>query len=33
MSSYSGTFQYTQPTTDYNASDSPFVNTDGSLQL
>ena len=31
MSSYSGTFQYTQPTTDYNASDSPFVNTDGSF--
>ena len=31
MSSYSGTFQYTQPTTDYNSSDSPFVNTDGSF--
>jgi surface protein len=31
MSSYSGTFQYTQPTTDYNASDSPFVNTDRSF--
>ena len=31
MSSYNGTFQYTQPTTDYNASDSPFVNTDGSF--
>ena len=31
MTSYSGTFQYTQPTTDYNDSDSPFVNTDGSF--
>ena len=31
MSSYSGTFQYTQPTADYNASDSPFVNTNGSF--
>jgi surface protein len=31
MTSYSGTFQYTQPTTDYNSSDSPFVNTDGSF--
>ena len=26
-----GTFQYTQPTTDYDDSDSPFVNTDGSF--
>ena len=31
MSSYSGTFQYTQPTSDYNALNSPFVNTDGSF--
>jgi len=31
MSSYSGTFQYTQFTTDYNDLDSPFVNTDGSF--
>lgn len=31
MTYYSGTFQYTQPTADYNASDSPFVNTDGSF--
>jgi len=31
MASYSGTFQYTQPTSDYNASDSPFVNTNGSF--
>ena len=26
-----GTFQYTLPTTDYNALDSPFINTDGSF--
>ena len=31
MSSYSGTFQYTQPTTDYNATNIPFVNTNGSF--
>jgi surface protein len=26
-----GTFQYTQPTSEYNELDSPFVNTDGSF--
>jgi hypothetical protein len=29
--SYSGTFQYTQPTEDYNSEDNPCINTDGSF--
>jgi surface protein len=28
---YSGIFKYTQPTSDYNAADTPFVNTNGSF--
>ena len=29
--SYSGTFQYTQPTEEYNSEDNPCINTDGSF--
>jgi surface protein len=31
MTIYNGSFLYTQPIADYNASDSPFVNTNGSF--